>query len=172
MAIWIFICSAFCAVLGDVDVDGVPPRVSPDGALSPQPATVSPTTVNSAAETAVCEAGMASPCVGEPARDGARKGAVTDGKTGASDGLELSLDGSHREQDLGGGPLIHCLIALCCPVERQGEVEDLAGVDLAVPDQLNQLGQELPDRGRATVEVNARHEQLVAGDGDVVRDPD
>jgi hypothetical protein len=42
-----------------------------------------------------------------------------------------------------------CLIAFCCPVGRKGEVEDLAGVDLAVPDPLNQLGQELPDRGRA-----------------------
>src|SRR3954465_6453773 len=75
---------------------------------------------------------------------------------------------SHREQDLGGSALVHCLVALCCPVERQGQVEDLAGVDCAVPDQLDQLGQELPDRGGAAVDVNARREQLVAGDGDVV----
>jgi hypothetical protein len=28
-------------------------------------------------------------------------------------------------------------------LERQGEVEDLAGVDLSVPDQVDELGQEL-----------------------------
>ena len=67
---------------------------------------------------------------------------------------------------------VHGLVALGRPVEREGEVEDLAGVDLAVPDELDQVGQVLPDRGGAAVDVDAGHEELVAGDRDVVGDAD
>ena len=41
---------------------------------------------------------------------------------------------SDGQQDLGGGALVHGLVALGGPVEGQGEVEDPAGVDLPVPD--------------------------------------
>ena len=75
---------------------------------------------------------------------------------------------SEGEQDLGGGALVHRLVALGSLLEREGEVEDLAGVDLAVPDELDQLGQEPPDRSGSAVDVHAGHEQLVAGDGDLV----
>src|SRR5829696_9048265 len=79
---------------------------------------------------------------------------------------------SEGEQHLRGGALVHRLVALRRLVQREGEVEDLAGVDLAVPDELDQLGQVLPDRGGAAVDVDTGHEQLVAGDRDVVGDTD
>ncbi len=44
---------------------------------------------------------------------------------------------SESEQDLGGVALVHGLVALSGLIEWQLEVEDLAGVDLAVPDQLD-----------------------------------
>ncbi len=80
--------------------------------------------------------------------------------------------GVNGEQDLGGGALVHGLVALGCPVEREGEVEDLAGVDLAVPDELDEVGQVLPYGGGSAVDVDAGHEELVAGDRDVVGDAD
>src|SRR4051794_5578602 len=46
---------------------------------------------------------------------------------------------SDGEQDLRGGALVHRLVALRRLVEGQREVEDLARVDLAVPDELHQL---------------------------------
>src|SRR6478752_2726452 len=46
-----------------------------------------------------------------------------------------------RQQHLGRTALIHRLVPLGCLVEGQREVEDDAGVDLAVPDELDQLGQ-------------------------------
>ncbi len=56
--------------------------------------------------------------------------------------------------------------------ERQGEVEDLAGVDLPVPDELDELGQVAAHRGRPTERVDAGEEQLDAGDLHVVVDAD
>src|SRR6266511_1716217 len=105
----------------------------------------------------------------------ARGGAVVGDKAWCFLRPQAAWTASDREQDLGGGALVHCLVALGCPVERQGEVEDLAGGGCAVADQLDQLGQELPYRGGAAVEVTARPEQLIAGDGVVVGhtpDPD
>lgn len=51
---------------------------------------------------------------------------------------------SEGEEHLGGAALVHGLVALCRLLQGQGEVEDLAGVDRAVPDELDQVGQE-PD---------------------------
>jgi hypothetical protein len=48
--------------------------------------------------------------------------------------------GSKREQDLDGAAFIHRGVTFCRLVQRQGEIEDLAGIDLSVPDQLDQLG--------------------------------
>ena len=48
-------------------------------------------------------------------------------------------------------------------IEGQLEVEDLARVDLSVPDQLDQIGQEAAHRGGAAVQVDVGSEQLLAG---------
>src|SRR4051794_23093337 len=79
---------------------------------------------------------------------------------------------SEGEQHFRGGALVHRSVALRRLVQREGEVEDLAGVDRAVPDELDQPGQVLPDGGRAAVDVDTGHEQLVTGDRDVVEDAD
>ena len=73
-------------------------------------------------------------------------------------------------QDLGGGALVHGAVTLGGPVQGEGQVEDLAGLDGAVPDELDQFGQEAPDRGGAAVDVDAGHEEVVSGDGDIMRD--
>jgi hypothetical protein len=46
------------------------------------------------------------------------------------------------QQGLDRAALVHGPVALGGLLEREGEVEDLAGVDLAVPDQVDELGQE------------------------------
>lgn len=56
--------------------------------------------------------------------------------------------------------------------ERQLEVEDVAGVDRAVPDQFDQLGQEAAHRGGPSVEVGKAPEQLHPGQRDAVTDAD
>src|SRR5215207_2729764 len=76
------------------------------------------------------------------------------------------------QENLDGAALVHCLVAFGRLVERQSEVEDLARVDLPVPDQLDQLGQEAAHGGGAAVQVHVGEEQLHAGQGDVVRDAD
>ena len=70
---------------------------------------------------------------------------------------------SGAEEDLDGLPGIHRLVAGRCLVQRQLEVEHLAGVDPPVPDQVNELGQEPADRGGAAVQVDAGEEQLLDG---------
>lgn len=58
------------------------------------------------------------------------------------------------EEHLDCGPLVHGLVASGCLAERQFEIEDLARVDGAVPDQVDQLRQEPAHRRRATVEMH------------------
>src|SRR4051812_44070621 len=72
----------------------------------------------------------------------------------------LSKPGSEGEQHLGGAALVHRLVALGRLLQREGEVEDLARVDLSVPDELDQLGQEPAHRRRATEGVDAGEEQI------------
>ena len=69
-------------------------------------------------------------------------------------------------------PLIHRLVAGGGLLERQLEVEDLAGVDPAVPDQVDQLRQEAAHRGGPSVEVGKAPEQLHRGQRDAVTDAD
>jgi hypothetical protein len=57
-------------------------------------------------------------------------------------------------------------------VERQGEVEDLAWVDLALPDAVGEVGQEAAYRCGPAVQVDVAVEQFFAGQGDVVGDAD
>jgi hypothetical protein len=68
-----------------------------------------------------------------------------------------------RKQSFDGAALVHGLVALSGLFQEQLEVEDLAGVNGPVPDQVNQLGQEPVDRGRTAVQVHVREEQLRAG---------
>jgi hypothetical protein len=56
--------------------------------------------------------------------------------------------------------------------ERQRQLEDLAGIDLSVPDEIDQLGQEAAHRRGTAVQVNLGEEQLVVRELDVVADPD
>src|SRR5204862_3619066 len=79
---------------------------------------------------------------------------------------------SGAQERLDRAPFVHRFVALCGVAERELEVEDFSWVDLPVPDQVDQLGQEAPYRGWAAVEVGEAPEQFHAGNGDVVRDAD
>src|SRR4029078_2161848 len=61
---------------------------------------------------------------------------------------------SEREQHLRGAPLVHRLVTLRRLLERKAEVEDLAWVDGAVPDQLDEIGEEAADGSGSAVEVD------------------
>jgi hypothetical protein len=52
------------------------------------------------------------------------------------------------QQGFDGAALVHGLVALGDLVEGKGEVEDLAGADPSVPDQVDELGQEPAHPGR------------------------
>src|SRR5205807_3386688 len=79
---------------------------------------------------------------------------------------------SGAQQGFDGAAFVHRAVALGGLVQGQGEVEDPARVDLAVPDQIDQFGQEAADRGGAAVQVDVGEEQLLAGQLDVVGDAD
>src|SRR6266700_5183422 len=80
--------------------------------------------------------------------------------------------GSGPEQRLDGAALVHGAVPLGDLLERQGQVEDLAGVDLAVPDEVDQLGQEAAHRCGTAVQVDVGEEHLLAGELDVMSDAD
>jgi hypothetical protein len=67
---------------------------------------------------------------------------------------------------------VHRAVGLRGLVERQLEVEHLARVDLAVPDEIDQLGQEAPHRRGSAVHVGEAPEQVHAVHGDAVGDAD
>src|SRR3954470_16656942 len=79
---------------------------------------------------------------------------------------------SDRQERLDGAAFVHGAVPLGGLVEGQGEVEDLPGVDLAVPDEVDEFGQEPANGRRAAVEVRVAEEQLVAGELHVVGDAD
>src|SRR5574337_69570 len=76
------------------------------------------------------------------------------------------------QQRLDRAALVHGAIALRHLVERQSQIEDLAGVDLSVPDQINQLGQEAPHWSRTPVQAYVAEEQLLAVEFNSMRDAD
>src|SRR5689334_15271835 len=78
---------------------------------------------------------------------------------------------SGSQEDFDGVAFVHRVVALGGPVDWQGKVEDLAGVDRAVPAELDQVGQEPAYRGRAAVH-EIGEERVWAGDRDVVTDAD
>src|SRR6266404_1352398 len=63
---------------------------------------------------------------------------------------------SWTQQRLDRATLIHRAVTLRDLLERQRQVEDLAGIDLALPHDVDQLGQVATYGGRATVEGRAR----------------
>src|SRR3954469_10570805 len=69
---------------------------------------------------------------------------------------------SESEQHLCCSSLVHRLVALGCLLERERQVEDLAGVDLAVQDELDQLRQEATNGRWAAKQVHLREEELEA----------
>src|SRR3954449_6728108 len=84
----------------------------------------------------------------------------------------LGSSRSESQQGLDGAALVHGPVSLGGLVEGHGEVEDLAGVDLPVPDEIDELWQEAAHRGGSAVQVHAREEEIRGGQGDVVRHPD
>src|SRR3982751_1864076 len=79
---------------------------------------------------------------------------------------------SERQQHLCCAPLVHRLVPLGRLLEREGEIEDLAWVDLPVPDQLDEIREEAADGGGAAVEVDFREEEAPAVDRHAVADAD
>src|SRR5215208_5997524 len=68
--------------------------------------------------------------------------------------------------------LVHRAVGGGGLVERELEVEDLARVDLAVPDEVDELGQEAAHGGGASVHVREAPEQVHPVQGDAVSDAD
>jgi hypothetical protein len=67
------------------------------------------------------------------------------------------------QQHFDRAPFVHRPVAGGGLVEGQLEVEDFVGVDAAVPDQVDQLRQVLPDGRWAAVQVRVTKEELPAG---------
>src|ERR671914_402071 len=72
--------------------------------------------------------------------------------------VDRLLRSLRAQQRLDRAALVHRAVALRHLLEWQGQVEDLAGVDLPVPDQVDKLGQEAPDRCGTAVQVHMREE--------------
>src|SRR3954466_9282686 len=77
---------------------------------------------------------------------------------------------SWTQEHLDGVPLIHRAVPLGGAVERELEVEDLAGVDLTLPDAFDEVGQESAHGRRTAVEVDLREEDLITGQLDIMGD--
>src|SRR5437899_3439329 len=67
---------------------------------------------------------------------------------------------SRTQQRLDRAALVHRAVALRHLLDRQGQVEDLAWLDLAVPHEIDQVRQVAPHRRGPAVEVDVREEQL------------
>src|SRR6478752_1936130 len=80
--------------------------------------------------------------------------------------------GSGGEQGLDRAALVHGLVSLGDLVQGQGEVEDLARVDPARKDAVDQVGQVAAYGGRAAAQADVGEEQLLPVDGDLVGDTD
>ena len=76
---------------------------------------------------------------------------------------------SDGQQGLDGAALVHRAIALRHLIQRQSQIENLAGVDLSVQYKLDQFRQVASHRSRPTVQVDVSEEQLFAIERDTVR---
>src|SRR5215213_11897980 len=97
---------------------------------------------------------------------------LTAHRTGAGRPAHRSHEPSWPQEHLDRVAIVHRAVGVGGLVERELEVEDLAGVDLAVPYEVDQLGQEAADRGGSTVDAGEAPEEIQAVDGDAVRDAD
>src|SRR2546426_7039648 len=79
---------------------------------------------------------------------------------------------SGAQQRLDGAALVHRAVALRHLRERQGQIEDLSGVNLAVQHKVDQGWQKAAHRCGAAVEVDVREEQFLPLELDAVRDAD
>src|SRR4051812_36196986 len=79
---------------------------------------------------------------------------------------------SGEEERLDGPALVHGRIPLGRLLQRQGEVEDLARVDPAVDDPLDEVGQEAAHRRGTAADLDVRVEELGAIDRDAMRHAD
>ena len=79
---------------------------------------------------------------------------------------------SGHQQRLDRTAFVHRAVAFRHLIERQRQVEDLAGVDLPAQNQVDQVGQVAAHGGGATVQVHAGEEQLHARQFDAVGDAD
>src|SRR5438132_6082389 len=70
----------------------------------------------------------------------------------------------HGQQRLDGAAFVHGAVALGDLIEGELEVEDLAGVDLTVPDEVDELRKEPADRCGAAMQMGVAEEQLIPGE--------
>jgi len=68
--------------------------------------------------------------------------------------MKEAQSASGAQQRLDRAALVHRAVTLRHLLEGQGQVENLAGVDLSVPHQVDQRGQEAAHRGGTPVEVH------------------
>src|SRR4051812_7564691 len=71
----------------------------------------------------------------------------------------LLLRSVRMQKRLDGATLVHCPVAFSHLIERQSQIENLAGIDLAVQHQIDQFRQVATNRSRSTVKMNMRVEQ-------------
>jgi hypothetical protein len=84
----------------------------------------------------------------------------------------VSVHRSGLKQDLDRAALIHGAVIFRDLIERQRQIEDLAGVDFAFPDEVDELGQIAANRRRAPVQMHMRVGKLLAIERQAVRHAD
>src|SRR5260370_39672556 len=90
----------------------------------------------------------------------------------ATSGDGQSLSSLRAQQRLDRAAFVHCSVALRHLFERQRQIEDLAGIDLPVYHEVDQIGEKAPHRRRSAMKTNVRVEQLLAIELDAVWDAD
>lgn len=86
--------------------------------------------------------------------------------------VRSSVCRSNCEQSLDGAAFVYCFVSVGGLFEGHGEVENFAGIDFALPDELDQFGQEAAHGCRASEHVNCGEKQLFAGQIDAVSNTD
>src|SRR5437588_2161251 len=70
---------------------------------------------------------------------------------------------SRAQQRLYGAALVHGAVSVGDLIERERQIENLPWVDLPIPDEIDELREEAPNRRRAAVQVGMTEEEFVAG---------
>src|SRR5437879_8752537 len=76
------------------------------------------------------------------------------------------------QQRLDRAAFVHRAVPLRHLVEGQGQIEDLAGIDLPLPHEVDHLGQEAAHWSGTAMQMDVRVEELFAFELDSVRDSD